>query len=155
MSYPVIDESWYVRSPHVPQEISCGGVVLRLDAHQIYVALVKERHLPKHVLPKGHLEPGESLEQAARREILEEAGLSDLTLVANLGCRDRLSYSKQTWKVIHYFLFTTQQRDGTPTDPDHAYQLDWFSLDALPDLFWPEQRALLELVRSQLASFLP
>jgi 8-oxo-dGTP pyrophosphatase MutT (NUDIX family) len=36
-------------------------------------------------LPKGHVEPGESTEQAALREVREEAGLLDLEILASLG----------------------------------------------------------------------
>jgi 8-oxo-dGTP pyrophosphatase MutT (NUDIX family) len=40
---------------------------------------------PEVRLPKGHVEPGESREEAARREVGEEAGLEQAEIVADLG----------------------------------------------------------------------
>ncbi|NJO72174.1 MAG: NUDIX domain-containing protein [Oscillatoriales cyanobacterium RM1_1_9] len=141
----VIDQSWYqvsaVLNPDLPTEISAGGIVVRGEAGRIYLALIEEGpDRPGFVLPKGHVDPGETIEQAARREIAEEAGLSELQLIADLGVRERLNLSKTAWKKIYYFLFTTEQVEGVPTDLYKSYQLHWFALEKLPRLFWPEQR---------------
>ena len=81
----MIDESWYTRPPGVSDRTSAGGVVARIEDGQIYVALVGELGLTERVLPKGGVEPGESLEETARREIEEEAGLSSLELISKTG----------------------------------------------------------------------
>ena len=75
------------RPPGVSDRTSSGGVVVRIADGQIYVALVGELGLTERVLPKGGVEAGESLEEAARREIEEEAGLSSLELIEKLGVR--------------------------------------------------------------------
>ncbi len=38
-------------------------------------------------LPKGHIDPGESAEEAALRETSEETGFGDLRIIADLGRR--------------------------------------------------------------------
>ncbi|MGH7493846.1 MAG: NUDIX domain-containing protein [bacterium] len=139
----MIDHTWYQRPPNVPEHVSAGGVVARRENDHIYVALIGERGLDGYVLPKGHVEPGESIEEAAAREIAEEAGLSQLTLIAPLGTKARLSFDKGSWKKTHYFLFLTNQKKGNPIDPQHDYEIKWVSLDAVPDLFWPEQTQLI------------
>jgi len=139
----MIDQTWYIRPPSVPEHVSAGGIVVRADKGRIYVALVGEPGLNGYVLPKGHVEPGESLEQAAAREIAEESGLSQLELIAPLGMRERLSFNKRAWKKTHYFLFLTNQSEGRPTDPQHEHDAAWFPLEAVPDLFWPEQTQLI------------
>ena len=144
----MIDKSWYERLPNIPGSVSAGGVVVRLEANQIYIALVQAMRRPEYVLPKGHVEPGESIEEAARREIGEEAGLTNLKLLGDLGIRERLSFKKREWKKIHYFLFLTSQIEGKPTDPYVNYVLAWFPLEELPPLFWPEQQELIEFNRS-------
>ena len=110
----MIDESWYKRPPGVSDRTSAGGIVARIEDGRIYVALVGELGLTERVLPKGGVEPGESLEAAARREIEEEAGLSSLELIEELGIRARLSYDRVCWITTHYFLFVTEQVEGIP-----------------------------------------
>ncbi|GEM_PF-2271114 len=140
----IIDTSWYSRPPGVHESVTAGGVVVRREGQRVLVALVREAHLDHYILPKGAQETDETLEETARREIYEEAGLSDLTLLGKLGTRERLNYRKTAWKVIHYFLFLTQQKEGKPADAKHAYVCEWFGLDDLPPMLWQEQKEVLE-----------
>ena len=146
----MIDESWYKRPPGVRDRTSAGGIVTRIVDGQIYVALVGELGLTERVLPKGGVEPGESLEEAARREIEEEAGLSSLEVIEKLGIRARLSYDRACWITTHYFLFVTEQVEGIPTDVEHHYELAWYPIEALPAIFWTEQRELIETNRDKI-----
>ena len=150
----MIDESWYKRPPGVSDRTSAGGIVARIEDEQIYVALVGELGLTERVLPKGGVEPGESLEEAARREIEEEAGLSSLELIEELGVRERLSYDKVCWITTYYFLFVTEQVEGTPTDVEHHYELAWHPIGALPAIFWSEQRELIETNRDEIVGLI-
>ncbi|RIK78552.1 ADP-ribose pyrophosphatase [candidate division KSB1 bacterium] len=147
-----IDHTWYQRPSHVPEHESAGGIVVRIANGKIYFACAGETGLSAYVLPKGRVEPGESLEQAARREIEEEAGLARLTLLDFLGTRERLDYDKRAWKKIHYFLFLTDQIEGRPTDPQHESEVKWFPLDELPEMFWPEQRQLVQENREHIVT---
>ncbi len=56
-----------------PDEISAGGVLARPSASGWEVCLVRAGRY--WGLPKGHIERGESAEQAALREISEECGV--------------------------------------------------------------------------------
>ena len=140
----MIDQSWYVRIPGVKEDQAAGGIVVRREGDALYVALAHEKSLDSYVLPKGHLDPGETPEQAAAREIEEEVGINDLTPVGPLGVLERLSYNKLEWKTTHYFLFTTEQVDAVPTDADSHEHMAWVPLDAVPALFWPEQQKLID-----------
>ncbi|RMF43848.1 MAG: NUDIX domain-containing protein [Anaerolineae bacterium] len=148
----MIDETWYHKPAGMRERVSAGGVVVRRAAGQILVALVVEAGFSHYILPKGGVKRGETLEQAARREILEEAGLRNLLLLRPLGVRERLNFRKTRWQVTHYFLFECPHPGGRPTDAHHDYRCAWFPLDALPPMFWPEQRALLDGLRPDLES---
>jgi ADP-ribose pyrophosphatase YjhB (NUDIX family) len=152
-----IDRTWYQRLPNVRERTSAGGIVGRLEGDRVLIALAREADWPQFILPKGGVEAGESLEAAARREIAEEAGLTDLHLLGKLGVRERLSHDKTRWITVHYFLFATRQADGAPTDAAHHYGLWWFPLDELPELLWPEQLDLIqsnaELISRQIRQY--
>ncbi len=133
-----INESWYRKPPGITEHTSAGGVVVWAEGDRVRVALVRDGDLPGFVLPKGHVEPGESLEDAARREIREEAGLDNLISLGALGVRERLDFSRTSWKKTHYFVFTADAAAASA-----AGRAEWFPLDALPPMFWPEQHELL------------
>lgn len=149
-----IDRSWYIKPPGIPEHVSCGGVVVRKAGERILVALVTEPDFAEYILPKGHVEKGESLEQAARREIAEEAGISELTLITKLGVTERLDLKKRSWGIMHYFLFSTTQASVRPSDSEHQYIVKWFPIDDLPEMFWPEQRELIEENREKIRGLL-
>lgn len=156
----MVDDTWYSRPEGVPDRYSAGGIVVRVDdAGEVLLAMVREEDWEPYVLPKGGIEPGETVEVAAYREIAEEAGITDLTLLADLGAHERLNFDRDRWITTRYFLFVTRQIEGTPTDPDHHYGLWWFPLDALPTMAWREQRELVEanaaLIRELVAGVSP
>ncbi len=146
----MIDETWYRRPPGFPEHVAAGGVIVRRDAGRLYFAAVGEGDQSGYILPKGHVEPGEEIEMAARREIEEEAGLTDLRLLGELGVRERLDFRKSGWKKTHYFLYLTGQSAGHPTDPHHDYRLTWLDLDGALPMFWPDQRELIDSNRERI-----
>ncbi len=148
----MIDETWYRRPQGVPVSLAAGGVVVRRGGDGWLVALVREAGTSRYILPKGRLDAGETAEEAARREIQEEAGLDGLQLLDDLGERERLNFKRNAWKVTRYFLFLAPHPCGRPTDRRHAYRCEWFSLEALPVMLWPEQRSLVEEAFRRLAA---
>ncbi|HZG57393.1 NUDIX hydrolase [Paenibacillus sp.] len=56
------------------KEISAGGVVFRKAGGKLQIQLIQDRY-GRTSLPKGKMEPGETVEQTALREILEETGI--------------------------------------------------------------------------------
>ncbi len=156
----IIDQSWYERPPAVADRLAAGGVVVRREGERILVGYARVKGYDDLFLPKGGVEEGESNEMAARREIAEEMGVTDLTLLANLGTQERLSYSKQFWNTIHYFLYLTTQIEVAPLEIEiHPFGPTWRDLEETPILFWPEQVRLIEenrgLIREKMADYSP
>lgn len=146
-----IDQSWYVRSPGTPVKIGAGGVVVRLEGTRFLVALVKQRGRSGYLLPKGKAKKNETLEEAARREVREEAGFTQLITRKYLGTCERLDLKKKNWKIVHYFLFETKEQMPAPADPHGRYTVDWFVFTELPAMLWPEQRQLIERIAREIA----
>ncbi len=127
---------------------------MRCEHGRVMVAFAREQEFPDLVLPKGHVDPGETLEVAARREIEEEVGVSELRLIEYLGALERLSFDRDEWKVTHYFLYETSQAEAKPTETDRHTEMFWYPLDELPTMFWDEQRELLEQNRSRIETLM-
>lgn len=100
---------------------SAGGVVF--DARGL--VLVVSQHGTSWSLPKGHVEEGEDDLAAARREIREESGLTDLKLVGDLGSYQRLTLGgdgredASELKTIRLFVFETSETELRPEDPNN------------------------------------
>ncbi len=153
----MIDASWYQKpSGPVKTRTSAGGVIARREGDRWLIALAREGDYEDFVLPKGGVEEGEAIDAAARREIAEEAGITDLRLVAKLAALERLNFNKTRWMTIHVFLFLTNQLEGRPSHVErHPQPPQWFDIDQLPrDMFWPDQRELLVSRRDEIVQLL-
>ncbi len=89
----------------VPERCA-GGIVLG-DSGTI--ALVWSTNSKTWLFPKGHIDGDESDEDAARREILEETGLTDLDYIDDLGSFERAGYGDKAGKSVHMYLFAATQ----------------------------------------------
>lgn len=144
MNNKIIDQSFYIKPKGIKEKVTAGGLVVRKTQDKLLIALIHEGRVSKLAIPKGTVEKGETLEQTARREIGEEAGIHDLTLVTYLGKLERLTFNKRTWSIQHLFLFTTTTEKAIPTEKERYYSTDWYSIDELPEIFWPDQRQFIE-----------
>jgi 8-oxo-dGTP pyrophosphatase MutT (NUDIX family) len=88
--------------------------------------LVRSRDGRHWVLPKGHIDPGESAEQAAVREVREEAGIEG-EIVARLGV-DAYTLPHEDVRAL-YFLMRFVRADTA----DEDRELCWLAPDAARD----------------------
>jgi 8-oxo-dGTP pyrophosphatase MutT (NUDIX family) len=140
------------------QETSAGGLVVDLaevPRRAAVIARFNRAGRPEWCLPKGHLEQGETLEQAAVREIAEETGILG-RVVGPLGTIDywfSVEGRRVHKQVHHYLLEATGGALSTEGDPDHeAVEVAWFSLEELArTLAFPNERRIAREAFARLA----
>lgn len=120
-------------SPTRPRERSAGGVVVR-DGQIVVIVPTRRAANGSKVLclPKGHLDPGETPQQAATREVREETGLS-AELVKDLG-EVRYWYrrdGRSVPKSVAFFLFRYLSGDTADHD-DEVEEVRWMDLREAP-----------------------
>lgn len=128
---------------------SAGGVILNAKGE---VALVLNGKGAFWGFPKGHLDEGESIMAAATREIEEETGLTDLTLIKQLPTYARFKGTPtgeddmSELKTMHIFLYSTKQTELQSQDPANP-QARWFPIDEVSSaLIHPKDKEYFELI---------
>ena len=125
--------------------VSAGGVVLNADGHVLLV-----RSKSGWGWPKGKIEPGETEQQAAVREIQEEAGVKKLEYVDFFARYERINRGhKQTRKKIILFVFYTP--DSRIKKLEAGLTPRWFKLNEVASkLTHPTDRAIFLKRKSML-----
>lgn len=114
---------------------SAGGVILN-KRNEVLVVNQRGRSWS---LPKGHVEENETLLQAAKREIEEETGVSELELIKEFKPYKRFRTrigggdDKSKEKTLYFFLFKTNQEELKPIDP-HNPEAKWVKIEEVSDL---------------------
>lgn len=138
------------------REVSSGGVIYRKHGDDFEIALIHVRN--RWGLPKGHVEEGERVEEAALREVREETGLMG-KLIRKLG-DIRYSYRDKSkegepiriYKRVHFYLLSYVK--GDVRDHDHeADDARWFPIEqAMKLLKFATERKMVHRAWSMLTA---
>ena len=113
---------------------SAGGVIVKNgEKEPKYLLLLQKLRDGRlqWVCPKGHIDPGETAEEAARREIYEEAGLKDLKKIKSLGSNSFTFFQNNILhkKYVDWFLFTTKDSSVQIQATEGFIDSKWFTFD--------------------------
>jgi len=130
-------------------EVSAGGLVV--DASGKLGLLIGRRDLKDTTgqrilwsLPKGHIEEGETPEEAALREVQEETGIVSV-IEKSLGVIDFwfMAGGKRIHKTVHHYLF--RENGGVlAAQESEVDEVAWFPLPEIVDrLAYPDEKKLI------------
>lgn len=121
---------------------AAGGVIVRVGAEGPEICVVHRPHREDWSLPKGKLDPGESFEEAALREVLEETGLT-VSLGEELAST-HYEDQKGRPKVVRYWQMTVVGEAPGFQPNDEVDELRWLTpADALALLSYEHDRVLV------------
>ena len=113
------------------RKVECAGGIIVNQFNKI--AVVNQNH-DSWSLPKGHVDKGETAIDAAIREIHEETGITNPTLIKKLGSYDRYRIGLNgnddlsELKTIHMFLFESNQKQLKPLDENNPEAM-WVNIE--------------------------
>jgi len=146
-----------VRGLRRVEETSAGGLVVDHRGHGARGALIGRTDRRGRLLwslPKGHVEPGETEQQAAIREVQEETGIRG-DVIAELGVIDFwfVAEGRRVHKTVHHYLLLASGADQELSDADaEVTEVAWVPLDQLAErLAYADERRLVKRVNALLA----
>ena len=136
-------------------QVSAGGVAFRRAGSEEQVAIVSVKPSLRWQLPKGIVDPGETTEITAVREVREEAGIETdlIDLIETVQYwYQRVQYGQRIryHKYVHFFLL--KYRAGDVANHDHEVaESRWVSLEeAVEMLAFKSERNVVEKARTMI-----
>ena len=138
-------------------QVSAGGVAFRRDNKKNMLAIVSVKPSLRWQLPKGIVDPGETPEVTALREVREEAGVETelLELIETIEYwYQRVQYGKHIryHKFVHFYLLLYITGDVKKHDREIA-EARWVDFDeALEMLAFKSERGVVEKAQAMIWS---
>ena len=136
-------------------QVSAGGIVVRQrPGSSVEIILIAAEPFGRWQLPKGLIEPGETPEQAATREVREETGVvgalvAPLEVVNYWYVANRHGERARFHKFVHFFLFNYVSGDVTQHDHEVS-EARWVTFaEATRMLTFTTERRIVEAAARQ------
>lgn len=108
-------------------ESSCGAVVYRDIKGEVKFLLIKNKRSAHWGFPKGHIEQGETKEETAYREVLEETGLH-INIIDGFDCVSKYKIRDRIEKMVTIFVGTTKDT-STVIQQEEIEDYIWLTYD--------------------------
>lgn len=137
-------------------QVSAGGVAFRWQDSEPEIAIVSVKPKLRWQLPKGIVDPGESPQVTAVREVREEAGI-ETDLIQLIETIEYWYRSVKSGKPVRYHKFVhfylVEYKSGDVAHHDHEVEESrWVSFDeALEMLDFKSERDVIEKARGMIA----
>ena len=137
----------------VVREPTSGGIVFRLtrDQKDIEILLIQDSK-GRWTIPKGHIEPGETAKMTARREIEEETGLRNVSILTWLG-KIHFKYRRADKLVLmttQIYLVQALDTHEMPVGEKWMKGIKWFSFtDALDTIEYDDIGKLMLIAKKK------
>lgn len=115
------------------QEISSGGIIVFGNT-----ILLLRKYNGDWVLPKGKVEDGESMMQAAIREVYEEAGVKakveEYIGKINYKFKNSRNREETVMKTVHWYLMSTKNMNANPQKEEGFIEAKFVHMDRVEEL---------------------
>ena len=122
-------------------KIGIGVIVIR-DGKILLGERLSNHGAGTYEIPGGHLEFGETFEDAARREVREETGLKDIIIKTVVSVGNDIAYDR------HYVSIglLAECHSGEPYDaePEHSRNWRWYDTANLPQRIFPHSKRVID-----------
>ena len=138
----------------IVREPTSGGIVFRFtkDKKDIEVLLIQDSK-ERWTIPKGHIEPGETAKMTARREIEEETGLRNVSVLSWLG-KIHFKYrrfEKLVLMTTQVYLVQALDDHEMPMKEKWMKGIKWFTFaDALDAIEYDDIEKLMLIAKKKI-----
>ncbi len=132
-------------------EHSCGAIVFRKINNEYRYLIIKNHRSVHWSFPKGHVERGETDEDTARREVLEEAGVK-IEIIPGFKSTSEYMIQSRVEKTVNIFVATTKDTN-TVIQESEIEDYAWLSFEnSLKRLRFDNDKKILTDARDFLIS---
>lgn len=138
----------------IVREPTSGGIIFRFsnDKKDIEILLIQDSK-DRWTIPKGHIEPGETAKMTARREIEEETGLKNISILSWLG-KIHFKYRRLDKLVLmttQVYLIQALDVKEMPMKEKWMKGIKWFSFaDALDAIEYDDIEKLMLIAKKKI-----
>lgn len=138
------------------REPTSGGIIFRLseDRKDLEILLIQDSK-ERWTIPKGHIEPGETAKMTARREIEEETGLRNVSVLTWLG-KIHFKYRRLDKLVLmttQVYLVEALDKDELPMKEKWMKGIKWFKFsDAIDAIEYEDIEKLMLIAKKKIRS---